>query len=183
MSRIGNMLIIIPKEITVAVTDAQVSISGPKGQSAVVIPTGMKVTHADGTLKVETTRMDKAGRSLHGYLRAQIQNDITGLTHGFTKTLEMVGVGYRSSLSGVNLVLNVGFSHPVTIVPPAGIAFKVEEGKIMVSGSNRQLVGQIAANIRAVKPPEPYKGKGIRLSGEYVRKKAGKAAKAAGGAK
>jgi large subunit ribosomal protein L6 len=183
MSRIGNMPIIIPKEVTITVTEQKVSLTGPKGQAEVVVPAGLKIEQKENVITVITDRHDKAGKSLHGYLRAQIQNDVTGLTKGFTKTLEMVGVGYRAAVTGVNLVLNVGFSHSVTVEPPTGVTFKVEEGKILVSGANRQVVGQVAANIRAIRPPEPYKGKGIRLQGEYVRKKAGKAAKAAGGTK
>lgn len=182
MSRIGNMPLSIPKEVTVTISEKSVTINGPKGNAHFTIPDGITVTKDQtGEVTIATDRVDKAGKSMHGYVRAQLQNDITGLTQGFVRTLEMVGVGYRAAVTGVNLVLNVGFSHAVTMVPPQGIAFKVEDNKIHVTGQDKQLVGQIAANIRAVKPPEPYKGKGIRFSGEYVRKKAGKAAKVAGG--
>ena len=119
---------------------------------------------------------------MHGFLRAQIANQIKGVSEGWTKALELVGVGYRAAVSGNNLVLTVGFSHPVTIEPSAGISFEVQEGKIVVSGNDKQAVGQVAATVRGVKEPEPYKGKGIKYQGEYIRKKAGKSAKAVGGA-
>lgn len=118
---------------------------------------------------------------MFGFTRAHLANEITGLTKGFTKTLELSGVGYRAVVQGANLVLSVGFSHQVTITPPKGVTFAVAEGKIVVSGNNKQVVGQVAANVRAVKPPEPYKGKGIKYQGEHIRKKAGKSAKAVGG--
>lgn len=181
MSRIGRMPVQIPQGVTVNVNNSLVSVKGPKGESSFEIPRGIDVVVADGTIQVATNRKDKPGKALYGLTRALLANQVKGLTQGFSKTLELVGVGYRANLTGTNLVLSVGYSHPVTITPPQGISFSVAEGKIVVSGTDKQLVGQIAANIRAVKPPEPYKGKGIRYEGEYVRKKAGKAAKAVGG--
>jgi large subunit ribosomal protein L6 len=181
MSRIGNMPVVIPSGVTATIEKDTVQLKGPKGEASVALPYGITVVQENGSLVVSNKRKDKPGKALFGLIRALLANHVTGITTGFTKTLELVGVGYRANLTGVNLNLSVGFSHPVVITPPKGITFAVNEGKIVVSGTDRQLVGQIAANIRAVKPPEPYKGKGIRYSGEYVRKKAGKSAKAVGG--
>jgi large subunit ribosomal protein L6 len=171
----------IPQGVTVSVNDSLVQLKGPKGESSLAIPRGIDVVVADSTIQVATNRKDKPGKALYGLTRALLANQVKGLTQGFTKTLELVGVGYRANITGTNLVLSVGYSHPVTITPPQGITLSVADGKILVSGADKQQVGQIAADIRAVKPPEPYKGKGIRYEGEYVRKKAGKAAKAVGG--
>ena len=182
MSRIGNAIIIVPKEATVTAMAHTVSVSGPKGQLSMVVPAGVSVKNTDGTIKVTRSHDDKKNRALHGYVRAQIANLITGVTRGWTKTLELSGVGYRAALTGTDITLNVGFSHPITVVPPVGITFAASEGKIVVSGTDKQLVGEVAAKIREIKKPEPYKGKGIKYQGEHIRKKAGKAAKAVGGA-
>ncbi|MCX6791540.1 MAG: 50S ribosomal protein L6 [Candidatus Gottesmanbacteria bacterium] len=182
MSRIGNTIIIVPKEATVGVEGAFVDVKGPKGELRMNVPARIRVQIADGKIEVKRTGDDKPTRALHGYVRANLDNLITGVTKGWTKTLELSGVGYRAAVSGENLTLNLGFSHPVTIEPPKGIQFSVNEGKIVVSGSDKQLVGQVAAKIREIKKPEPYKGKGIKYQGEHIRKKAGKAAKAIGGA-
>jgi large subunit ribosomal protein L6 len=131
---------------------------------------------------VEADSKDTSGGALHGTMRANLKNAVVGISTGWSRTLELSGVGYRAALSGANLVLNVGFSHPVTIVPPPGVTFAVTEGKIVVTGADKHVVGQTAANVRAVKKPEPYKGKGIKYEGEHIRKKAGKSAKAIGGA-
>lgn len=181
MSRIGNLPISVPKEVTVSVTDTQVLLKGPKGEVSYVIPVGIGVKLDNGVITVSCHRNDKKTRSMFGFVRANLANEITGITTGFTKTLELSGVGYRAVVQGVNLVLSVGFSHQVTITPPKGITFTSADGKIVVSGNNKQAVGQVAANVRAVKPPEPYKGKGIKYQGEHIRKKAGKSAKAVGG--
>lgn len=157
-------------------------VNGPKGEAKLGIPPKIKVSQKDNQILVHSDSGEKPVQALHGFVRATLNNDITGVTTGWTKTLELSGVGYRAAIEGVNLVLTVGFSHPVKIVPPPGITFLVNEGKIVVSGTNRQVVGQTAATIRAVKKPEPYKGKGIKYKGEIIRKKAGKAAKAIGGA-
>ena len=127
-----------------------------------------------------SSRMSRV--TVSGYIRANLDNLITGVTKGWTKTLELSGVGYRATVTGADLTLNLGFSHPVTVTPPEGIQFAAAEGKIVVSGRDKQLVGQVAAKIRELKKPEPYKGKGIKYLGEHIRKKAGKAAKAIGGA-
>lgn len=182
MSRIGNAIIIIPKEATVTADAHTVSVSGPKGQLSLAVPAGVRVKSADGNIEVTRSHNDKKSRALHGYVRAQIANLVAGVTRGWTKTLELSGVGYRAALTGADVTLNVGFSHPVVVAPPAGITFAVNEGKIIVSGSDKQLVGEVAAKIREIKKPEPYKGKGIKYQGEHIRKKAGKAAKAVGGA-
>jgi large subunit ribosomal protein L6 len=174
------MPIPVPKDVTVTIANGSVGVKGPKGEATFTIPYGISVSQNEGQLKVESARKDKPGKSLYGFARAELANHITGTTKGFTKELELSGVGYRASLSGENLVLTVGFSHPVTIIPPAGVRFSVTEGKIVVSGTNKQVVGQVAANVRAVKKPEPYKGKGIKYQGEHIRKKAGKSAKAVG---
>jgi large subunit ribosomal protein L6 len=181
MSRIGNTIIIVPKDATVSVSGASVVVKGPKGELRMYVPARIRVNVADGKIEVKRTGDDKPIRALHGYVRANINNLLTGVTKGWTKTLELSGVGYRAALSGANLTLNLGFSHPITVSPPEGITFAAAEGKIVVSGRDKQLVGEVAAGIRAIKKPEPYKGKGIKYQGEHIRKKAGKAAKAIGG--
>ena len=181
MSRIGNALITVPKEVTVTKDGTGVVVKGPKGELHLLTPHGFGIEVKENMISIQPTKNSGSDRALHGYLRATMANAVTGVAKGWTKVLELSGVGYRASLSGVNLVLNIGFSHPVTIAPPEGIAFAVNEGKIVVSGIDRQIVGQTAASIRAVKKPEPYKGKGIKYEGEHIRKKAGKA-KAVGGA-
>lgn len=182
MSRIGNAIIIVPKEATVAIAGGEVVVKGPKGELKMKVPSGITVTDKEGKVIVTRKGDEKAMRALHGYVRAEIMNSVTGVTKGWTRTLELSGVGYRASLTGTDLTLNLGFSHPVVVKPPAGIQFTAAEGKIVVLGADKQLVGQVAAKIRELKKPEPYKGKGIKYQGEHIRKKAGKAAKAVGGA-
>ncbi len=182
MSRIGKTPIQVPKDVTITVAGKNVVVKGPKGELSEHLPESITVTSREGVVEVTRKGDDKKVKSLHGFVRAKIAGDIIGVTTGWTKTLELSGVGYRASVAGVNLVLTIGFSHPVTIVPPPGIAFSVNEGKIVVSGADKHSVGQVAASIRAIKKPEPYKGKGIRYAGEHIRKKAGKAAKAIGAA-
>ena len=180
MSRIGKTPISIKPAVTVTVDANIVSVNGAKGSLSFVIPTGVSVKVKDETIVVKTTRNDPKTKALHGLVRAQIDNMIKGVSDGWTKTLALSGVGYRAAVTGKDLVLTVGFSHPVTIVPPPGIQFSLSEGKIIVSGVDKQVVGQIASDIRKVKPPEPYKGKGIMYEGEHIRKKAGKSAKGIG---
>jgi large subunit ribosomal protein L6 len=182
MSRIGKTPIEIPKDVTVTVTEKSVVSKGAKGELVFSIPSGITVKQEQSTLFVENHGSGKPYRALHGFVRAAIANDITGVSKGWEKVLELSGVGYRAITEGPTLVLSVGLSHTVKVNPPEGVAFAIKEGKIIVSGINKQLVGQTAANIREIKKPEPYKGKGIKYSGEYIRKKAGKAAKAVGGA-
>ena len=181
MSRIGKAIIIVPKETTITQEANVMVVKGPKGEVRVEIPYGLSVKVDGENLEVSRLNNDKPKRALHGYMRATLANAVMGVTKGWTKTLELSGVGYRAAVTGVNLVLSVGFSHQVTIEPPPGIAFAVHESKIVVSGIDKQAVGQIAADIRDVKKPEPYKGKGIKYENEHIRKKAGKA-KAVGGA-
>lgn len=182
MSRIGNAIIIVPKEVTLTIQGDRVAVKGPKGELTVTVPAGITVSsNADGVVVARTSE-SKAAKALHGFVRAHLANTITGVSQGWTKVLELSGVGYRAAVNGTELVLTVGFSHPVVVKPPQGIVFSIAEGKIVVSGIDKHAVGQIAADIRAYKKPEPYKGKGIKYAGEHIRKKAGKAAKAIGGA-
>lgn len=181
MSRIGNAPIEIPKDATITLDGRHIVVKGAKGELSFTVPLGVDVIHKEHELLVSRKRNDTTSRALHGFVRAHIANLVEGVTKGWTKTLELSGVGYRAAMSGVNLVLNVGFSHQVTLTPPPGIAFAITEGKIVVSGIDKQQVGQTAADVRAVKTPEPYKGKGIKYQGERVRRKAGKSAKAVGG--
>ena len=182
MSRIGNAIIQIPTAVTLQVSETLVTVKGPKGELKVQVPQGVKINQENGTISVVLTSNDRGMTAYHGVTRAHLQNAITGVTDGWSKKLELVGVGYRAALSGVNLLLNVGYSHQVTIAPPAGITFQIVEGKVVVMGIDKHMVGEVSAKIREVRKPEPYKGKGIRYLGERVRKKAGKAAKAIGGA-
>jgi large subunit ribosomal protein L6 len=182
MSRIGKSPIINTEKATITKNGMVVSVSGPKGTLSYTLPSGITLSQDGDTFTILCEGKDTKIRALHGYVRANIANMIIGVTKGFTKTLELVGVGYRAAVTGANLVLNVGFSHQVTITPPQGVTFTIVEGKIVVSGIDKQAVGQVASNIRKVKVPEPYKGKGIRYVGEHVRKKAGKSAKGATGA-
>ncbi len=164
------------------VSGSSVTVKGPKGERVLIVPEGLAVTVAGSQVSVGRLNEERNTRALHGYFRAELQNAVVGATTLWTKTLELSGVGYRATMNGQSVVLTVGFSHPVTITPPAGITLSVTESKIVVSGSDKHAVGQVAASIRAVRRPEPYKGKGIKYAGEYIRRKAGKSAKAVGGA-
>lgn len=177
------MLIPLSPQVKVEVEGRKVKVSGPLGELQVEIRPEVKLEQADNEIKVERKKNDQVSRSLHGLTRSLIANMVTGVEKGWEKKLELVGVGYRAQLSGEKLTLNVGYSHPVEIDAPEGIKFALEDNtKIKVSGIDKQLVGETAATIRKVRPPEPYQGKGIRYSGEYVRRKAGKTGKV-GGAK
>jgi len=179
MSRIGKLPISIPSGVTITVGDNNaVTVKGPKGELCANLCPDMELKLEDGKLNVLRPSDAKAHRALHGLTRSLLNNMVVGVTNGFQKNLEIVGVGYRAQLQGQNLVLNVGYSHPVEIVPPAGISFEVPAPtKIIVKGIDKQKVGQMAAEIRIVRKPEPYKGKGIRYEGEFVRHKEGKTAK------
>ena len=180
MSRVGNAPITIPSSVQITLEGNHIEVSGPKGKLELDFRPEVKVELVGGILKVSRKKEDQLSKSLHGLYRAMIANMVGGVVDGWTKNLEMVGVGYRAAGGGDTLTLSVGFSHQVTVKAPEGITFGVADNtKISVSGIDRILVGQIAANIRDVKPPEVYKGKGIRYQGEYVRRKAGKAGKAA----
>jgi len=178
MSRIGRRPIPIPSGVEVTVDGARVTVKGPKGTLEQAMHPDMKITVSDGEISVERPSEEREHRALHGLTRSLVANMVEGVTNGFAKTLEIQGVGYRAALKGQNIELAVGYSHPVVVQPPAGVMFEVPQPtRIVVSGADKQAVGQIAANIRAIRKPDSYKGKGIRYQGEYVRKKAGKAAK------
>lgn len=180
MSRIGKKPIQIPEEVKVEITDDGVVVSGPKGRLNLKLRREIKVREENKKIIVERARNTKLTRSLHGLTRTLIANMIEGVTKGFSKTLELVGVGFRAALEGENLILKVGFSHPVRVVPSRGIKFEVLKNKIKVLGIDKQVVGDMAAKIRKIRQPEPYKGKGIRYEGEEIKKKPGKAAKVVG---
>ena len=178
MSRIGRQPIAIPSGVEVKVDGSRVNVKGPKGTLTQDMHPDMRISIADGSVLVERPSDERGHRALHGLTRSLVANMVEGVTNGYAKTLEIQGVGYRAALKGSTLEIAVGFSHPVVVEPPAGITFEVPQPtRIVVSGSDKQAVGQIAANIRAIRKPDSYKGKGIRYQGEYVRKKAGKAAK------
>jgi len=184
MSRIGRAPIAIPTQVKVAQTGATLAVEGPKGTSSVTLPQELSATVQDGTVQIQRANDEKHVKALHGLYRALVANSVRGVTDGFRKDLEVVGVGYRAEVKGASLNLYVGFSHPVAIPIPTGITIETPKPtNITVKGIDRQLVGQIAANIRRVAPPEPYKGKGIRYAGEAIRRKAGKAATGAKGGK
>jgi len=179
MSRIGKLPVSVPAGVTITVAnDNTVTVKGPKGQLSTRIHKSMKVEVENGVLRVLRSDDEKETRALHGLSRSLIHNMVVGVTSGFSKNLEIVGVGYRAQKNGQNLVLNMGYSHPVEITPPSGITFDVPApNKITVSGIDKQLVGQVAADIRNVRRPEPYKGKGIKYENEVVRRKEGKTGK------
>ncbi len=176
MSRIGVRPIEVPQNVKVNLTKNSVEIEGPKGKLQFPIYTRIQVQLEDNKVKVSRVGNTRHERALHGLTRAMIANMVKGVSEGFTKELEMVGVGYRAQLSGKKLVLQLGFSHPVEYIVPEGITLEIPKPtQIVIKGIDKQKVGQTAANIRAFLPPEPYKGKGIRYVGEQVRRKAGKA--------
>ncbi len=179
MSRIGKLPIAIPEKVTVEVGDHTVLVKGPKGELAQHFLPVVTVKVDDGSVVVERLGDSKPHRSAHGLTRTLVSNMVEGVSKGFRKTLEINGVGYRAAKTGETLNLTLGYSHPVTYPAPAGISFAVEgTTKVHVDGIDKQRVGQVAAEIRDLRPPEPYKGKGIRYAGEVVRKKLGKAGKA-----
>ena len=179
MSRIGRSPIPVPSGVEVAVADRHVTVKGPQGTLERDLPGEITVRQDDGTLLVERPNDERHNRALHGLTRSLVANMVAGVTNGFTKELEIVGVGYRATARGPNqLELALGFSHPVTVDAPGGISFEVPvPTRIIVRGIDKELVGQVAANIRKIRKPEPYKGKGVRYAGEVVVRKAGKAAK------
>ena len=177
MSRIGKKPIEIPAGVSVSVSSGRVMVNGPLGELSQQIPQRMQVEQADGEILVKRPTERGDDRALHGLTRSLVANMVEGVTKGFEKRLEIQGVGYRAALRGQALELSVGFSHSVVVDPPAGITFEVPTAtEVVVKGIDKQQVGQTAAEVRAVKPPEPYKGKGIRYVGEYVRRKVGKRA-------
>src|SRR3954453_12812534 len=177
MSRIGRQPIEVPAGVTVTVDTGRVTVSGPKGELRQQVPQRMKIEQEDGRIVVTRPTERGEDRALHGLTRSLVANMVEGVTKGFEKKLEIQGVGYRAALAGSNLELQVGYSHIVRIVPRQGIEVEVRAPtQVVVRGIDKQLVGQTAAEIRKVRPPEPYKGKGIRYEGEFVRRKAGKRA-------
>lgn len=178
MSRVGKNPVVIPAGVKVSLDNGIIVVKGPKGELKRQLHPDVEVTLEDGQVSVTRSTNLKDHRSLHGTMRANIQNMVIGVTEGFSRKLELVGVGYKVELMGQNLVITIGYSHPVAFIPPTSITFTVESNTAMtVSGIDKQLVGQIASKIRAVRPPEPYKGKGIKYAGEKIRRKAGKTAK------
>jgi large subunit ribosomal protein L6 len=177
MSRIGKQPIEIPDGVNVAVDPGRVTVNGPLGELTQMVPARIQIEKEDGQLVVKRPTERGDDRALHGLTRSLVANMVEGVTNGFEKRLEIQGVGYRASLRGTALELNVGFSHPVVMDAPAGITFEVPtQNEIVIKGIDKQQVGEIAAEVRDVRPPEPYKGKGIRYRGEYVRRKVGKRA-------
>ena len=178
MSRIGRLPIEIPAGVDVTVTGSAVTVKGPKGELALTVASPIEVKIEDGQLLVTRPDDERESRSLHGLTRTLIANQIIGVTTGYSKGLEIVGTGYRVQAKGSSLEFALGFSHSITVEPPAGISFAVEgNNKLTVHGIDKQAVGEVAANIRKLRKPEPYKGKGVRYAGEVVRRKAGKSGK------
>src|ERR687898_2230884 len=176
MSRIGRTPVEVPGAVNVELSGQSVKVTGPKGELTVPVGRGVEIRQGDGTVVVERASDAPEHRAMHGLTRSLIQNAITGVTDGFTKTLNIAGVGYRAALQGQDVNLRVGYSHPVAISPREGIEFEIPNATtIIVRGIDKQRVGQTAAEIRMVRPPEPYKGKGIRYSDEHIRRKVGKA--------
>jgi large subunit ribosomal protein L6 len=174
MSRIGNKLIPLPSGVKVQINAGAVEVRGPKGKMTVPLPRGIQFEQKDGTLVAK--REAEQYRALHGLARALVANAVTGVTTGFKKDLDIVGVGYRAEVKGKNVVLALGYSHPIEFAIPEGIQIAVEKQTHMtVTGADKNQVGQVAANLRALRPPDPYKQKGIRITGERLKKKAGKA--------
>jgi large subunit ribosomal protein L6 len=177
MSRIGKLPVPVPGGVTVKLDKRVLSAKGPLGELTVDVPREIGVAVEDGQVVVTRPSESKLHKSLHGLTRSLVNSAVIGVSSGFSKTLEITGVGYRAEMKGKALVLHVGYSHPVTMQPPEGISFETPEAtKVVVKGANKVAVGQIAANIRSQRPPEPYKGKGIKYEGEQIRRKAGKTA-------
>jgi large subunit ribosomal protein L6 len=181
MSRIGRLPIPVPSGVDVTIDGRQVTVKGPKGTLSRALHPDMTISREDGTLVVTRPTEQKTHKQLHGLTRTLVNNMVVGVTDGYRKGLEITGVGYRAALSGKKLQLNLGYSHQIEIDPPEGITFEVENPtRLAVVGIDKELVGQIAAKVRSTRKPEPYKGKGVRYAGEYIRRKAGKAGKIGG---
>jgi large subunit ribosomal protein L6 len=181
MSRIGRLPIAVPSGVDVTIDGRQLTVKGPKGTLTRTLHPDMQVSQEDGTLVVARPTEQKTHKQLHGLTRTLVNNMVVGVTDGYRKGLEITGVGYRAALSGRKLTLNLGYSHPIEIDPPEGISFEVENPtRLAVVGIDKELVGQVAAQVRSTRKPEPYKGKGVRYAGEYIRRKAGKAGKIGG---
>ena len=174
MSRIGRMPIAVPTGVTVDITEGLVTVTGPKGQLSQPISDGISIRREDEQLLVERQSDNRIQRSLHGLMRTLVNNMVVGVSQGFEKRLEIVGTGYRAQATGDSFTIAVGFSHPVVFQAPSGVEFSMDGPRMVISGIDKQVVGELAAQIRRIRPPEPYKGKGIRYQGEHVRRKAGK---------
>ena len=181
MSRIGRLPITVPSGVDVTIDGRNVTVKGPKGTLSRALHPDMTVSREEGTIVVTRPTEQKTHKQLHGLTRTLVNNMVVGVTDGYRKGLEITGVGYRAALNGNKLTLNLGYSHPIEIDPPEGITFEVENPtRLAVIGIDKELVGQVAAKVRQTRKPEPYKGKGVRYSGEYIRRKAGKAGKIGG---
>lgn len=180
MSRVGKVPISLPDNVEAKVDGRKITVKGPKGSMERNIPREVKVEVKDSEIQVDAKGDKKRHRQMHGTIRAIISNMVEGVVNGWSKTLELVGTGYRAEVSGDILTLTVGYSHPIKVEAPDGIDFEVEKTEVTVKGTDKELVGQIAAKIRSIRPPEPYKGKGIKYKDEIVSRKPGKAAKAQG---
>ncbi len=178
MSRIGNKVIIIPEGVTVTKDGNDLTVKGPKGELVRTFVPNITINIEGNEIKLTRPNDEKENRALHGTMRANLNNMIVGVSQGFEKALELIGVGYRAQLQGNKLVLNVGYSHQVEVEAPEGVTIEVPANtQVVIKGSNKEHVGELAANIRGIRPPEPYKGKGIRYVGEFVRRKEGKTGK------
>ena len=179
MARIGKIPVPLPKGVTVTVNKNDVTVKGPGGELSRTFSPDIAVKVEDAQIVVSRPSDQRHHKAMHGLVRALVNNMVVGVSKGFTRELEIVGVGYRATMDGENLVLNVGYSHPIVFKPELGLSFEVEKGgrKLAVKGIDKQVVGEYAARIRKTRPPEPYKGKGVRYAGEHVRRKAGKAGK------
>ncbi len=182
MSRIGKQPVVMPDKVKASVKDHSITVTGPLGTLSLKFHDQFKIDIAGNVITVTRLNEERQTRSEHGLYRALIQNMVTGVSHGYTKVLDIVGVGYKADLKGKNLDLALGFSHPVVYPIPDGIKVVVDKGaRVTITGFDKQLVGEVAASIRKIRPPEPYKGKGVRYSDEIIKKKVGKAATAVGG--
>jgi len=178
MSRIGKSPIPIPDKVSVTLNGLSVSVKGPKGTLERILPDGVTVSQKDNTIVVEPSSQTRRSRERHGLCRSLVANMVEGVSQGYSLRLEIIGVGYRAQVKGKTLVVNAGYSHPVEVTPPEGVAFAVENStNVIVSGADKELVGNEAAKVRSIRPPEPYKGKGIKYEGEHILRKAGKSGK------
>ena len=178
MSRIGKKPITVPEKVDITLDGLSITVKGPKGELSRTLPEGVSLSYSDGLIKVSANSEKRKCRERHGLSRTLVANMIEGVSNGYSKQLEIVGVGSRAQVKGKKLVVSAGYSHPVEVIPPEGITFKVESNtNVFISGIDKELVGNEAAKIRAIRPPEPYKGKGIKYAGEHIARKAGKSGK------